>query len=526
MPNLPIIITQPLPDNIKPIIEAIDNDANHDIVDNVNLKEEFEITIGEDYKLETSLAHYAALKSYKFTEYIIETLGVPPDRKTKKGFTFLHCAILGGKKNIVSLLLNNNSNAEMGNDNGESCLHLATINGDKPLMQLLLSKNLAPNQGNREGFTPLHYAARFDNPEVIEPLVVRGALPYQGNREGITPLHFAGRYNSSKVVKPLVDNGAKISQGAHFGINPLHEAVRYNSDLVIKPLIEVGISPNQGTSSETFALTPLHMAAFQNNPKVIKALIENGADKNQGNKDGYTPLHIAIVFANKEATSELINARADLYKGNKDLDICLLLATGKGKIDFKKVESFFAKHKFPAKPIPNEEAYKKVAELLLPCFLISYFNHKDSLGKNALDYAREARFGSIETQLNLYKCFHDSVNQRGEKNAILKYLNSPEDFEFVQNLNKSFCKNLDSNACNSHFTKLRALLPLIEDANLKNVAKEYNIMLNELKKDIIANIESINMQQTHDLLHNDNLLAAEHIPVEAELGMLGLDANA
>ncbi|MDF2965674.1 MAG: uncharacterized protein K0Q51_1062 [Rickettsiaceae bacterium] len=508
-----IVIKGILDNDVKTILQAINNnnltEDIESILNKIDLSKEFELIIDNKVKLKATIAHYAALKSKLMTQHIIEKLGQSPLKPTSEGTNLIHFAALSGKLDKLNFLLSNKPvGVDLSNHHSQSPIYFAALNSKEELLKFLLERKVNIFEGEKHGYTPLHYAACFDNAEAVKILVKYGARPNQGTVEGIVPLHLAARYDCPKAALALIENGADIKQGAHFGVNPLHFAARYNSIKVIKLLVEAGLDPNSGTQEEAHSFTPLHFAAFYNNKDAIQELIAHKANPNQGSTGGYTPLQIATVFANFAATQALIEHGADITQGNNEWGTPLLFAAGKGSQDFKKVEYLFINFKFAPKPIPKENAYKEIAEILLLQHKIS-LDHHDRSFQNAFDYAQKNKFALIANRLNITKYFYDKMGTRCDPTKVFQYLTSQEDANFLIGLIKSFSVKLGLETLDNYFSKLRINVASCPNEEKKSKAIEFNEMLAKVKSELETTLGIFPAQAVDDNDEPTNLVFAD-----------------
>ena len=101
----------------------------------------------------------------------------------KKGLTPLHSACIGGRLNIIELLINKGAFVRAMTDDGDTPLHyLARNKENNPLIvhrivNLLIKKGNPVEIQNRMGETPLHQAALFGREQYILYLINCHANP-------------------------------------------------------------------------------------------------------------------------------------------------------------------------------------------------------------------------------------------------------------------------------------------------------------------------------------------------------------
>ncbi|OIW26858.1 ankyrin, partial [Coniochaeta ligniaria NRRL 30616] len=112
---------------------------------------------------------------------------------------------------MVQFLVNNNANAIIKNQVGETALdaavkHAAVKHGHG---NLLLSNGAVVDAEDNHGNTPLHWAASLGHHTCTRLLLTHGARVQAENNEGATPLHMATTRGDALVVQLLLENGAR-----------------------------------------------------------------------------------------------------------------------------------------------------------------------------------------------------------------------------------------------------------------------------------------------------------------------------
>jgi len=96
--------------------------------------------------------------------YIKTLLKIYPDQvnyQDKDGRTALHYAVVGGHKELLSILVDDfGALANLTDKNGDSILHYACTVGQKEIALNILKKGLINHSiRNNDGLTPLHFSA-------------------------------------------------------------------------------------------------------------------------------------------------------------------------------------------------------------------------------------------------------------------------------------------------------------------------------------------------------------------------------
>ena len=126
-----------------------------------------------------------------------------------KGMTLLHLAILRGRIEDVSQLLELGADSKLATSNGWTALHVACTSGKMDIVrELLKRKPDIDARGNDSGWTPLHTAVFLGRAETIAFLLEQGAKVNFKDKAGNTPLHLAAHLGKRKAAELLLKSGA------------------------------------------------------------------------------------------------------------------------------------------------------------------------------------------------------------------------------------------------------------------------------------------------------------------------------
>ena len=232
--------------------------------------------------------------------------------RDSRGRTPLHFATLGGRTNVVKLLLEVGANVYKADDKGNTPLHVAAGLSRKfvTIAKMLIDGGADPDQADMYGWTPLHVAARTNN-SMCEILLAAGADPNRADNKGWTPLHT--NYLTSCRAQLLIAAGADTNKSDKDGSTPLHQAVEWGYKDVVQILLDAGAEPNKADKKGD---TPLHWAArIKTNDmetgygdgigrdekailEKVQILVNRGAKPNIANKLELTPLDVAKARQN------------------------------------------------------------------------------------------------------------------------------------------------------------------------------------------------------------------------------------
>ncbi|XP_057820646.2 uncharacterized protein LOC131033435 [Cryptomeria japonica] len=182
-----------------------------------------------DYEGKTAL-HYAAegaeedvacriIERLLFDERQGRTSWENASARDKYGRNVLHVAALLGRKELCRLILENNTNIDTEDRDGQSAIYYAVSgpHDDPDVLDTILGEQ-ATNQVLFEDFsktTPLHVAAGIGNLKMVEKLL--SVIPEQKRKKdyvvaadvlGQTALHKAASGGHCKVVEMLLESGA------------------------------------------------------------------------------------------------------------------------------------------------------------------------------------------------------------------------------------------------------------------------------------------------------------------------------
>ena len=157
-------------------------------------------------------------------------------------------AVLHGQTEIVKLLIQGGLPVNRPTPEGSTYLSDAALKGKKEVVQLLLAHGANVNAENETGGTPLHDAALGGNPEVVRLLLDRGAsIDARDKESNATPLMMAASLGRSGAVAILLHFGANASLRDRFGRTALDRARQVNDPKTIN-LLESGVGAHSGSA--------------------------------------------------------------------------------------------------------------------------------------------------------------------------------------------------------------------------------------------------------------------------------------
>ncbi|XP_041377260.1 E3 ubiquitin-protein ligase MIB2-like [Gigantopelta aegis] len=108
---------------------------------------------------------------------------------------------------------------------GISCLHVAAYEGKLPIVKLLLENKSDINATDDDGDTPLMIATFRKHTEIAEYLVRAGAQLDNANNKGRTAVHNAAYTGQTTLIYALIGRGSDVNVMDESGDTPLHNAI-------------------------------------------------------------------------------------------------------------------------------------------------------------------------------------------------------------------------------------------------------------------------------------------------------------
>ena len=209
--------------------------------------------------------------------------------------TALHAAVASGHKDVVYLLISEETNALNCYDySGRTPLHEAVRKNDTQLVDILLEK-----QPHKVNYKCYHWQGVGTN---MAAFVLSGKLSLEESIDyhkdvchcGYTPLHLAARYGHENLGISLIGHGAHVHAQDCSGATPFHVAACHNQRGFVSIFShwKVGGDVNGKTVNGS---TPLHSAAACGAAEVINDLLYFKANLSAVDDYGLTPLHYSIL---------------------------------------------------------------------------------------------------------------------------------------------------------------------------------------------------------------------------------------
>jgi len=233
----------------------------------------------------------------------------------------LHLAVLGGHKEVATLLIDHDANVNMKTGDRESPLHLAIHVENADMALLLINAGAKVNVRGFAGNTPLHIAVQVGNAEIAKLLIDAGAKVNLKNWFQETPMFDAVKSGDPQIVRLLIDAGASVHAQNESGFTALFPAVNYGDLETVKLLIAAGVDINFRVND----LTPLDHAIKSSESEIEALLLQHDAES--GAMDS---IHVAALLGNVDAVIDHLNDGVDVDALNSYGDSSLIIAASEG----------------------------------------------------------------------------------------------------------------------------------------------------------------------------------------------------
>jgi len=249
------------------------------------------------------------------------------DEADEEGWTALTHAIVLGKLEAVSVLIQNG--ADLRQEDGEGCgpLHHAAREGHTEVASKLLELGSAVDGRDGGLWTPLLWACYTSNAPMAALLLEHGADPNVRGIHHCTGIVWAAGKGNVELVKLLIAKGGKADYGDKYGTTPLIWACRAGHVKVVEELLEAGA---QVDASGMYSWTPLLMAVKGNFPNIVSLLLKHSPNVNAVDQDGLTALHIACKEGSTDIAFQLLSAGAYVNLQDRAGDTNLIMASKSG----------------------------------------------------------------------------------------------------------------------------------------------------------------------------------------------------
>lgn len=126
----------------------------------------------------TPLSSSILTGSIDVTKYLFSKIKPHIDKKYKNDFTLLMWATIGGNKEIVNFLIENEADINIKNKDGMTALMWASIRGHYNIVKFLIENKAHINIKNKDGMTALIYAKNKKHNDIVMLLSGNNHIPY------------------------------------------------------------------------------------------------------------------------------------------------------------------------------------------------------------------------------------------------------------------------------------------------------------------------------------------------------------
>lgn len=263
------------------------------------------INIGESKGLKKERYLLKILKDLDKIVSILIKNNANVNARDNRGEPVMYAAVASGNFRAVDLLINAGARTNITSKHSRStALHVAVFSGWEVIVEKLIENGSDLDRKNLNGDTPLHFACQQGQLSIVEALIKNGAKVNERNKDGETPLHKAASSGEVFIVRILIEHGAVVNERSDAGETPLHKASYAGSPLTIETLLVCGAEVNEMDSDRE---APLHKASYTGSLQSVKALVKMGARLDDTNSKRETPLHIALKSSDPDAALPIVN---------------------------------------------------------------------------------------------------------------------------------------------------------------------------------------------------------------------------
>ncbi|MBO6506197.1 MAG: ankyrin repeat domain-containing protein [Kordiimonadaceae bacterium] len=261
------------------------------------------------------------------------------------GATPLMMAAAYNNGELVNLLLSNDADVNLADSNGDPAINWAAYYGYTDIAEQLLTaganteqvghgnpRQIAMRRGHQDFVRLMARRADIQLPSpntallidaieaqntgaLIDALAI-GASANAKDFTGRPVLGMAARTGNVELVKRLLEAGGVVDAPDEIGFTPLMEAARDGKIEVVRFLLAEGANPNHASEASALFLTPMHMAGLSGSADMVQLLADAGADIDPVGREGGTPLMWAMSESKLEATIRLLDLGSDFNHKN------------------------------------------------------------------------------------------------------------------------------------------------------------------------------------------------------------------
>ena len=239
-------------------------------------------------------------------------------------------AVMKGREDIVSLLLDRGANINAVGKECGTALVVAAYGGKTQIVSLLLDRGAEINKAGDDYGTALAAAAFGGRIQMVSFLLDRGAdINIVGGIYG-TALAAAAYGGRAQIVLLLLNRGADINkEGGAYGTALATAAFRGRTQIVTL-LLDRGANIN--TASGKYG-TALSTAAFRGKTQIVSLLLDRGADINAVGGEYGTALAVSVLCESTDVVSLLLDRGADINAVGGEYGTALAVAAFSGSTE-------------------------------------------------------------------------------------------------------------------------------------------------------------------------------------------------
>ncbi|XP_070825290.1 dynein axonemal heavy chain 12 [Chaetodon trifascialis] len=267
------------------------------------------------------------------TTFLLQN-GCSPDLQNDEQDSPLVAAILNDQYDVATLLLRYNANVDQAGPLNRTALHDSAFLGLENFVYLLLESGANPNACDIKQKTPLALAAQNGHLNVVEVLLQKGAHVWCESESG-TVLFDAAASGNPDIIALLLDHGADPNVPLYSGHLPIHRAAYHGHILALERLIPV----TKLDAVKESGMSPLHSAAAGGHARCVETLLKAGYDPNfmlhprvrrSYDDERRSALFFAVSNNDLQCTRLLLEAGAMV---NQDPINCLQVALRQGNYE-------------------------------------------------------------------------------------------------------------------------------------------------------------------------------------------------
>lgn len=239
-----------------------------------------------------------------------ELLNINPgllNEKDTKGFTPVHCAVVGDKREVVSFFIDKGADLNAKNKNGLSPLFTALDRGRNSIAVLLIKNGADLNFKGYLNRNLLHMAARSGNVNIAGLFLDKGIDVNSEDGRGFTPLDLAFTAAQESAARLLLERGGRlnaIKPGNDEYQNHMNDMLNRGKSVILKMMLELG---DKVTFKDYKGRTLMHKAAASGQTDIVNILIQKGLDVNKKDDTGKTPVYYAGKYGFENVVDMLMS---------------------------------------------------------------------------------------------------------------------------------------------------------------------------------------------------------------------------